>query len=179
MELYGRTDSAVLEKWAYSFPPAGVTLCRLETGERVFETSLVAAGMEQCPERALRLKRRFRAAYLAAGKAALAYENTSDAVVFSPLRWGQVADYDAAVYLFKSFLRLLHPGLRLPRPAVCIRMQEQTTQVERIALIDAGIQAGAGDVFLYRSSLSELREFASQKKELRHSFAIHIETREK
>ena len=173
MKLYESADRGVLEKWAFDFPPAKITLCRLETGEELQETSLVAAKVKRTGDdgEAWIIEK-----YLSAGKAALAYGNTPDTAVFSPLRRGLVANYEGTVYLFRDFLRRLRPGLRFPKPVLCLRMQKQTTDVERIALIDAGLQAGAGKVFLYRESLPTLRE--CERKELRRAFAIHIETGE-
>ena len=174
MKLYESASRGVLEKWAFGFAPSGVLLCDLASGEEIRETSLAAARVrpaESFPGEALEIR-----AYLAAGEAALAWEGAADTAVFSPLRRGLAADYEGTVYLFRAFLRRLRPGLRLPKPVVCIRMQERATEVERIALVDAGLQAGAGKVLLYREPLALLREYASQRKELRRALAIHIET---
>lgn len=111
--------------------------------------------------------------YLAAGEAARAYEGVPDTVVFSPLREGQVACYDGARFLFKALLRQMGPAL--PKPLVCARAQDRTTQVEEIALTDALLQAGARKVLLYRGSLSGALDRAAERRELRRAVVVHIE----
>lgn len=172
MELIESVERGLLEDWALRFPPAQVTLCALEDGGTVIrETSLVAARLS--PEKSTLTN------YLAAGTAALEYQGTPGVVLYSPLREGQVASYDGAVFLLRTFLRRLRPGLRLPKPLLCIHIQPQTTEVERIALVDAGLQAGAGKVYLYRGSLPALREAAAERRNLHRALAVHIETCEK
>ena len=41
MRLYAPAERGILEMWALEFPPAGIVLCGLETGEEIPETSLV------------------------------------------------------------------------------------------------------------------------------------------
>ncbi len=155
----------LLEEWSRTFAPAEITVRCLKTGKQVREKSLVAAQiraedgmMERC---------------LAAGEAARAYEDVSGAVVFSPLREGQVACYGGARFLFKALLRQMGP--LLPKPLVCVRVQDRTTQVEEIAMTDALIQAGARKVLLYRGSLSGALDRAAERKELRNAVVVHIE----
>lgn len=186
MKLYETAAEAALEEWALCFPPADITLCNLKTGERTQEVSMVAAGIRTVEQR----EKDFRTGeektavhmvlqtYLAAGQAALACQGTPDTVVFSPFRRGQIANYSASVYIFKVFLTRFFPGFRLPKPVLCVHIQEQTTEVERVALSDAGIQAGAGKVFLYREPLSTFLAYAPFYKELRGGLAIHIEPRD-
>lgn len=111
---------------------------------------------------------------LAAGEAARAYENIPGMAVFSPLREGQVACYDGTLFLFRTLLRRMGP--LLPKPVVCVRVQEQTTQVGEIAFTDALIQAGARKVLLYRGFLFGALEGAAEQKELRHAVVVHIES---
>ena len=59
-----------------------------------------------------------------------------------------------------------------------MRVQEQTTDVEERAIIDAGVQSGARKVFLYQEPLSALLDAAPTWKELRNALVIHIESRE-
>ncbi|EOS66725.1 hypothetical protein C816_00871 [Oscillibacter sp. 1-3] len=156
----------VLEDWRRTFAPAEIMVRCFKTGKQVREPSLVAAQvraedgvMERC---------------LAAGEAARTYADVPGAVVFSPLREGQVACYDGARFLFKALLRQMGPPL--PKPLVCVRVQDRTTQVEEIALTDALIQAGARKVLLYRGPLSEALDRAAERKELRHALVMHIES---
>lgn len=155
----------VLEDWCRTFTPAEITVCRVKTGKQAREPSLVAARVR--PEDGAAEQ------YLAAGEAARAYESVPGAAVFSPLREGQVACYDGARFLFKALLRQMSPPL--PKPLVCVRAQDRTTQVEEIALADALMQAGARRVLLYRGSLSEALDRAAERKELRHAVVVHIE----
>ena len=169
MELIESVERGLLEDWTLAFPPAQVALCALEGGDVIRETSLVAAKVSRKKNTCV------VQTYLAAGAAAREYTDAPDTVVFSPLRQGQVASYDAVVFLLRSFLCRLRPGFRLPKPVLCLRIQEQATEVERIALVDAGIQAGAGKVLLYQGSLSALREAAAGRSDLRRALAGHIE----
>ena len=169
MELIESVERGLLEDWTLAFPPAQVALCALEGGDVIRETSLVAAKVSRKKNTCV------VQTYLAAGAAAREYTDAPDTVVFSPLRQGQVASYDAVVFLLRSFLCRLRPGFRLPKPVLRLRIQEQATEVERIALVDAGIQAGAGKVLLYQGSLSALREAAAGRSDLRRALACHIE----
>ena len=169
MELIESVERGLLEDWTLAFPPAQVALCALEGGDVIRETSLVAAKVSRKKNTCV------VQTYLAAGAAAREYTDAPDTVVFSPLRQGQVASYDAVVFLLRSFLCRLRPGFRLPKPVLCLRIQEQATEVERIARVDAGIQAGAGKVLLYQGSLSALREAAAGRRDLRRALACHIE----
>ena len=169
MELIESVERGLLEDWTLAFPPAQVALCALEGGDVIRETSLVAAKVSRKKNTCV------VQTYLAAGAAAREYTDAPDTVVFSPLRQGQVASYDAVVFLLRSFLCRLRPGFRLPKPVLRLRIQEQATEVERIALVDAGIQAGAGKVLLYQGSLSALREAAAGRRDMRRALACHIE----
>lgn len=186
MKLRDMAGGPILEDWACRFTPADLILHDLKTGEELREISLVAARVkavertgtnlwtgEQVTETHTVLQR-----YLAAGEAALAYEDTPDAVVFSPLRHGQIAHYDAAEYMFGDFLKRISPKIRLLKPVLCIRVQEQTTEVEERAIIEAGIQAGARKVFLYQEPLSVLLDAAPVRSDLRNALVIHIEPRD-
>ena len=176
----------VLEDWSRTFPPADVTLCDLRTGEQLQEISLVAAKVRQAELRGQGPHPDAEAAktctvierYIAAGREAQKFEQAADTEVFSPLRRGQIAHCDAAVFMLRAFLGEIGPRVRLFKPVVCIHVQEQTTDVEERALIDAGVQAGARKIFLYQESLAALLEAAPAYRELRKGYAVHIEARE-
>ena len=174
MECRETTDGSLLEEWACHFPPSDVILRNLATGEEQREISLVAVRVERMGGEAFPAKVQ---RYLASGKAAQAYRDTPDTVVFSPLRQGQIANYAGAVYLFRRFLRQLSPGIRLLKPVLYIHIQKQTTEVEKLALFDAGIQAGARKVFLYQESLSALPDFIPSQKG--RGIVFHIGPQEK
>ena len=185
MKMNEQNIGTILEEWACRFTPADVTLHNLKTGEDIREISLVAAQVktveqtgknprtgEEATVRHTVIRR-----YLAAGTAARAYERTPDAVVFSPLRYGQIAHFEATEYMFREFMKQLTPGIRLRKPILCVRVQELTTEVEERAIIDAGVQSGAQKVFLYQEPLSALLDAAPMWKELRNALVIHIEPR--
>ena len=143
--FYGTPGVPALEEWSCRFPPASVTLRDLKTGREIREPSLVAAQVKRTAGS------RFPAEiqrYLAAGKAARTCVSGPDVMVFSPLRRGQVAYYTGTVYLLQALLRQLRPWP--VKPVLWLQAQTQTTEVERTALFEAGIQAGARKVFLYQ-----------------------------
>lgn len=186
MKLRETTGSMVLEDWACRFTPANIIFRDLKTGRELREISLVAAQVKTVEQtgknprtgESITVSKTVCQQYLAAGNEALAYANTPDVVVFSPLRYGQIANYDAAEYMFKALFKQLRPKFQiLFKPNVFIRVQEQTTEVEERALIDAGIQMGARKVFLYREPLSAVLDAAASWKLLRRGYVIHIEPR--
>ena len=96
--------------------------------------------------------------YLAAGRGALRYEGSPNVLVFSPFRDGQVAQFDGAEFLVRDFLKRVRPGFHLAKPALCLKVQERTTQVEERALIDLGTLSGGGKVLLFQEPLSALED---------------------
>jgi len=166
LKQFDLSQTAVPGDWYQEFPPAEITVHNLKTGTRIREPSLVAV-TRAAPEKPA-----------AVGGAALAYENDPDTVVFSPFRRGQIAHYRTALFLLRSLL--VQAGLRVPvpKPIMCVHIQERTTQVEEQALAEAALQAGARKVFLYTDPLSVMLDSAQKRKELRHAVIIHIEPRE-
>lgn len=170
-----------LEDWFLHFPPAIITLHDAKTGRQIQEPSLVAAKIQFVEPQPSGLplecisttSEKMIERYLAAGNAALEYQNTPDVVVFSPLRQGQIAFYDAAEFMLKSFMERVSPGPHFWKFLVCIYVQPQTTQVEERAVLDAALQAGARQVFLYKHSLSKM--LGDIPKYLRKAIFIHIE----
>ena len=178
-----KLNGPVLEEWECSFPSAHITLCDLRTGKQFYETSLVAARVktvEQTGKNAFTgeestVTHRVVTGYYAAGTEARSYENRPDAVVFSPFRDGQITNYDAAEFLFQSFLKRMCPKRQIFKPVVCIHVQEHTTQVEERALVDAGVMSGARKVLLYQEPLTAILHAANDVKDLRNAYVIHIE----
>ena len=68
--------------------------------------------------------------------------------VIRPLRHGVIADYDATEKMLQSFIRKGHPQRSPVRPLVIVSVPSGITQVERRAVQDSAIQAGAGRVHL-------------------------------
>lgn len=71
-----------------------------------------------------------------------------DVVVLRPLRDGVIADFDMAELMLKYFIRRVHEGKTLVSPKIAIGIPSGITGIERRAVMDAALQAGARDVYL-------------------------------
>lgn len=69
-------------------------------------------------------------------------------VALRPLRDGVIADFDTAELMLKHFIRRVNEGNSLMRPRIVIGIPSGVTGVERRAVMDAAIHAGASDVRL-------------------------------
>ncbi len=69
-------------------------------------------------------------------------------IVMRPLRDGVIADFDSAELMLKHFIQRVHEGRTLVSPRIIIGIPSGVTSVERRALMDAALQAGAKDVYL-------------------------------
>ncbi len=170
---FGRKGS-----WQFHFQPSNVTVYNTKTGACVEEPSYVAVSTAEkgtVPGRFASTGR-----VLEVGKAALVYQNTENVVVYSPLRDGQIADWGAAVCFFRILLARVTSKAKLFKPVLCIHAQQQVTEVEERALIEAGLQAGGRRVYLYQESLPTILEEISQNKmkALKNAIVIHIEPQE-
>ena len=155
------------ENWYLEFTPAQITIHSLKTGRQVREPSLTAVARSQPDKLA------------AVGKDALQYQNSPEAVVFSPFRLGQVAHYSAAQQLIKALLKQAGCGaVLIPKPVMCVYTQERTSQVEEVALAEAAIQCGARKVFLYTESLPAMLDLARSRSDLQSAVLIHIESQD-
>ena len=152
-----------LEDWYLEFSPAQITIHSLKTGRQAQDLSLIAVARSQTDKLA------------AMGREALQYQDNPDFAVFSPFRRGQIVQFPAAVLLIKSLLGRIGPKLLIPKPVMCVRIQEHTTQVEEQALAEAAIQCGAGKVFFYSGTLSQMVQAAESRRELRHAILLHID----
>lgn len=65
-----------------------------------------------------------------------------------PLRDGVIADFDIAEVMLKHFIRRVHENKALVSPKVVIGIPSGVTGVERRAVMDAALQAGARIVYL-------------------------------
>ena len=68
-------------------------------------------------------------------------------VAIRPLREGVISDYDMTERMLKEFLRKV-AGFMIFKPRLIICVPSGITEVEERAVVDAGIQAGARQVFL-------------------------------
>ena len=152
-----------LEDWYLEFSPAQITIHSLKTGRQAQDLSLIAVSRSQTDKLA------------AMGREALQYQDNPDFAVFSPFRRGQIVQFPAAALLIKSLLGRIGPKLLIPKPVMCVHIQERATQVEEQALAEAAIQCGARKVFFYTDSLSAMARTAESRKELRRAILLHID----
>jgi len=69
-------------------------------------------------------------------------------IALRPLRDGVIADFDTAELMLQHFIRRVHGGRTLVSPRIVIGIPSGVTGVERRAVMEAALQAGARDVFL-------------------------------
>lgn len=69
-------------------------------------------------------------------------------IALRPLRDGVIADFDTAELMLKYFIKRVSEGSPLGRPRIVIGIPSGVTGVERRAVMDAAIHAGAKEVFL-------------------------------
>jgi len=74
------------------------------------------------------------------------------------LRDGVIFDYDATVSLLSHYIKKLHQSnglhIKIPRPKVAIGIPTQITEVERKAVQDACLNAGARQAFLLEEPMA-------------------------
>lgn len=166
-QFYLSSDQLLPEDWYLDLPPARITVHSVKTGRQVQEPSLIAVRRAQPDKLA------------AVGKEALRYKDNPDMIVFSPFRQGQIAQYPAAQALIRAMLKQVGlSAVPIPKPVMCIHVQEHTTQVEEQALAEAAIQSGARKVFLYTDSFSAMVDLARSRKDLNSAILIHIDPQE-
>ncbi|MBI3290238.1 rod shape-determining protein [Candidatus Microgenomates bacterium] len=75
-----------------------------------------------------------------------------------PLRDGVIADFDATVSMLAYFIKKIHegPGVvpKIPKPRVVIGIPSGVTEVERRAVREASLDAGAREAFLVEEPLA-------------------------
>nr|WP_041235898.1 rod shape-determining protein [Dactylococcopsis salina] len=69
-------------------------------------------------------------------------------VASRPLRDGVIADFDSAELMLQHFIKRAHGGRTLVSPRIVIGIPSGVTGVEKRAVMEAALQAGARDVFL-------------------------------
>src|SRR3989344_4444222 len=85
---------------------------------------------------------------------------------FRPLRNGVISDYDAAYAMLKYYIQEVHarPGgsfweykqwfSRMPRPRVVVGIPAGVTEVERRAVLEAALEAGARQAYLIEEPMA-------------------------
>lgn len=78
--------------------------------------------------------------------------------VITPLKDGVIYDYDATVSLLSYYIKSLHQSqgihIKIPRPKVVITIPTSVTEVERKAVQDACLGAGARQAFLIEEPMA-------------------------
>ncbi|AKI98063.1 rod shape-determining protein [Kosmotoga pacifica] len=75
-------------------------------------------------------------------------------IAIRPLKDGVIADYDIALAMVKYFIERASTRFTLLKPRVVIGVPSGATEVERKALTDAGLEAGAKKVFLIEEPMA-------------------------
>lgn len=93
---------------------------------------------------------------LAVGKDAKAMMGKSpeNVIVVRPLANGVISDFDITQTMLNYFIKGATPGFSLLQPRVVISVPSSVTDVERRAVEDAALHAGARDVYLIEESLA-------------------------
>ncbi len=75
-----------------------------------------------------------------------------------PLRDGVIADFDATAAMLKYYIKKVHEGgtvmPKIPRPRVIIGIPSGVTEVERRAVADAALDAGAREAYLIEEPMA-------------------------
>lgn len=85
---------------------------------------------------------------------ALLGKSPENIIAIRPLQQGVIADYDLTRAMLEHYLRRLLPGISLVAPCIGVSYPSGATDVERKALEDACLQAGARRVILVEESLA-------------------------
>ena len=75
-------------------------------------------------------------------------------VAMRPLRAGAIADFDTTAAMLSYFIRHGSRGRRLLRPRVIVGIPNGATEVEKRAVIDAALQAGAREAYLIEQPMA-------------------------
>jgi len=71
-----------------------------------------------------------------------------------PMKDGVIADFDVTETMLRHFIRKAHKRNRLVRPRIIICVPSGVTEVEKRAVIDAALQAGARSAFLIEEPMA-------------------------
>jgi len=77
-----------------------------------------------------------------------------DIIATRPLRDGVIADFDTTAQMLQYFIRKAANGRMWIRPRVVVGIPSGCTEVEKRAVIDATIQAGARDAYLIEEPMA-------------------------
>lgn len=69
-------------------------------------------------------------------------------VAIRPMRDGVIADFDIAESMLRYFIKKIHSSRRLVRPRIVVAVPSGITEVERRAVRDSALHAGAREVYM-------------------------------
>ena len=75
-------------------------------------------------------------------------------VAIRPLKDGVIADFEIVEQMLRYFIGKVHPGFLSPRPRVVVGIPSGVTEVEKRAVHDAAIRAGAREAFLMEEPMA-------------------------
>ena len=75
-------------------------------------------------------------------------------VAIRPMKNGVIADFDVTQTMLREFIRKAHGRRTLIRPRVVVCVPSGVTEVEKRAVIDASLQAGAREAFLIEEPMA-------------------------
>src|SRR3989338_1266629 len=78
----------------------------------------------------------------------------SNIVAIRPLRDGVIADFEVTQAMIRHFIRCVHNRKSLLHPRVVIGIPSGITEVERRAVRDSALQAGAREVYLLEEPMA-------------------------
>ncbi|HLY66057.1 MAG TPA: rod shape-determining protein [Chloroflexota bacterium] len=75
-------------------------------------------------------------------------------VAVRPLKDGVIADFEIVEQMLRYFIGRVHTGFAMPRPRVVVGIPSGVTEVEKRAVHDAAIRAGAREAFLIEEPMA-------------------------
>lgn len=84
----------------------------------------------------------------------LAGRHAKNMVIARPLRDGVIHDFDAATFMIRSFLGKVFRRLPLSRPKLVVAVPAGITSVEKRAVMEAAVVAGAGKIHLIEEPMA-------------------------
>ncbi len=75
-------------------------------------------------------------------------------IAIRPLKDGVIADFDIVEQMLRYFIGKVHPGFLAPRPRVVVGIPSGVTEVEKRAVHDAAVRAGAREAFLIEEPMA-------------------------
>jgi len=95
---------------------------------------------------------------IAVGSEAKKMLGKTPGTIDAPLEHGVISDFDAATYMFQYYIRKVHevgtPFYQFARPRVAVGIPSGVTEVERRAVWESALQAGARECYLIEEPMA-------------------------